>query len=52
MAKGITVKEKVDRIRKPEKCSVKRAVIKVAIINQDEKKVVKGKVEVGFLKDE
>ena len=32
--------------------SVKRAVIKVAIINQDEKKVVKGKVEVGFLKDE
>ena len=30
--------------------SVKRAVIKVEIINQDEKKVVKGKVEVGFLK--
>ena len=30
--------------------SVKRAVIKVTIQNQDEKKVVKGKVEVGFLK--
>ena len=30
--------------------SVKRAVIKVAIQNQDEKKVVKGKVEVGFLR--
>ena len=30
--------------------SVKRAVIKVYIQNQDEKKVVKGKVEVGFLK--
>ena len=29
--------------------SVKRAVIKVFIQNQDEKKVVKGKVEVGFL---
>ena len=29
--------------------SVKRAVIKVVIINQNEKKVVKGKVEVGFL---
>ena len=29
--------------------SVQRAVIKVAIQNQDEKKVVKGKVEVGFL---
>ena len=30
--------------------SVKRAVIKVTIQNQDEKKVVKGKAEVGFLK--
>ena len=30
--------------------SVKRAVIKVMIQNQDEKKVVKGKAEVGFLK--
>lgn len=29
--------------------SVKRAAIKVEIMNQDEKKVVKGKVEVGFL---
>ena len=29
--------------------SVKRAVIKVFIQNHDEKKVVKGKVEVGFL---
>ncbi len=29
--------------------SVRRASIKVEIINQDEKKVVKGKVEVGFL---
>ncbi len=29
--------------------SVKRAVIKVFIQNQDEKKVVKGKAEVGFL---
>ena len=32
--------------------SVKRAVIKVEIQNQDEKKVVKGKVEVGFLRYE
>ncbi|MBQ6334436.1 MAG: hypothetical protein IJI46_05160 [Erysipelotrichaceae bacterium] len=30
--------------------SVQRAVIKVFIQNQDEKKVVKGKVEVGFLR--
>ena len=30
--------------------SVKRCSIKVEIQNQDEKKVVKGKVEVGFLK--
>ena len=29
--------------------SVQRAVIKVIIANQDEKKVVKGKAEVGFL---
>ena len=29
--------------------SVKRATIKVTIMNQDEVKVVKGKVEVGFL---
>ena len=29
--------------------SVKRAEIKVVIINQDEQKAVKGKVEVGFL---
>ena len=32
--------------------SVQRAEIKVEIMNQDEKKVVKGKAEVGFLKDE
>ncbi len=32
--------------------SVQRAVIKIEIINQDEKKVVKGKAEIGFLKDE
>ncbi len=32
--------------------SVQRAEIKIEIINQDEKKVVKGKAEVGFLKDE
>ena len=32
--------------------SVQRAVIKVYVQNQDEKKVVKGKVEVGFLKSE
>lgn len=30
--------------------SVQRAVIKVTIQNQDEKKVVKGKAEVGFLR--
>lgn len=30
--------------------SVKRLTVKVEVINQDEKKVVKGKVEVGFLK--
>ena len=32
--------------------SVQRAVLKVFIQNQDEKKVLKGKVEVGFLKTE
>ena len=32
--------------------SVQRLTLKVEIINQDEKKVVKGKVEIGFLKDE
>ena len=31
--------------------SVQRCTIKVEIQNQDEKKVVKGKVEVGFLKE-
>ena len=31
--------------------SVKRLTVKIEVINQDEKKVVKGKVEVGFLKD-
>ena len=30
--------------------SVQRMTLKVEIINQDEKKVVKGKVEIGFLK--
>ncbi len=30
--------------------SVRRVSVKVEIINQDEKKVVKGKVEIGFLK--
>ncbi len=44
----LIVKGVVDELHE----SVKRAVIKVVIINQDEKKVVKGKVEVGFLKDE
>lgn len=44
----LIVKGTVDELHE----SVKRAVIKVVIINQDEKKVVKGKVEVGFLKDE
>ena len=31
--------------------SVQRLVLKVEIMNQDEKKVVKGKVEIGFLKN-
>ncbi len=42
----LIVKGVVDELHE----SVKRAVIKVVIINQDEKKVVKGKVEVGFLR--
>lgn len=44
----LIVKGVVDELHE----SVKRAVIKVIIQNQDEKKVVKGKVEVGFLKSE
>ena len=44
----LIVKGVVDELHK----SVKRAEIKVFIINQDEKKVVKGKVEVGFLNDD
>ncbi len=42
----LIVKGVVDELHE----SVQRAVIKVSIQNQDEKKVVKGKVEVGFLK--
>lgn len=42
----LIVKGVVDELHE----SVKRAAIKVTIQNQDEKKVVKGKVEVGFLK--
>ena len=42
----LIVKGVVDELHE----SVKRAVIKVTIQNQDEKKVVKGKAEVGFLK--
>ena len=42
----LIVKGVVDELHE----SVKRAVIKVVIINQDEKKAVKGKVEVGFLR--
>ncbi len=41
----LIVKGVVDELHE----SVQRAVIKVSIQNQDEKKVVKGKVEVGFL---
>ena len=41
----LIVKGIVDELHK----SVKRATVKVEIINQDEKKVVKGKVEIGFL---
>ena len=42
----LIVKGVVDELHE----SVKRAAIKVTIQNQDEKKVVKGKAEVGFLK--
>ena len=42
----LIVKGVVDELHE----SVKRAVIKVTIQNQDEKKVVKGKAEIGFLK--
>ncbi len=42
----LIVKGVVDELHE----SVQRAVIKVSIQNQDEKKVVKGKVEVGFLR--
>lgn len=41
----LIVKGIVDELHK----SVKRATVKVEIINQDEKKVVKGRVEIGFL---
>nr|MBQ4455693.1 MaoC family dehydratase [Clostridia bacterium] len=41
----LIVKGVVDELHE----SVRRAVIKVTIQNQDEKKVVKGKAEVGFL---
>lgn len=44
----LIVKGVVDELHE----SVQRAVIKVFVQNQDEKKVVKGKVEVGFLKSE
>ncbi len=43
----LIVKGVVDELH----ASVKRAVIKVFVQNQDEKKVVKGKIEVGFLND-
>ena len=42
----LIVKGVVDELHE----SVQRAVIKVSIQNQDEKKVVKGKAEVGFLR--
>lgn len=42
----LIVKGTVDELHE----SVKRMTVKVEIINQDEKKVVKGKVEIGFLK--
>ena len=42
----LIVKGVVDELHE----SVQRAVIKVSIENQDEKKVVKGKAEVGFLR--
>lgn len=44
----LIVKGTVDELHE----SVQRAVINFFIQNQDEKKVVKGKVEVGFLKSE
>ena len=43
----LIVKGVVDELHE----SVKRMTVKVEIINQDEKKVVKGKVEVGFLNE-
>ena len=42
----LIVKGTVDELHE----SVKRMTVKVEIINQDEKKVIKGKVEIGFLK--
>lgn len=42
----LIVKGTVDELHE----SVKRMTVKAEIINQDEKKVVKGKVEIGFLK--
>lgn len=42
----LIIKGTVDELHE----SVKRLTVKVEVINQDEKKVVKGKVEVGFLK--
>lgn len=42
----LVVKGRVDELHE----SVQRMTLKVEIINQDEKKVVKGKVEIGFLK--
>ena len=43
----LIVKGTVDELHE----SVRRMTLKVEILNQDEKKVVKGKVEIGFLKD-
>lgn len=42
----LIIKGTVDELHE----SVKRLTVKVEVINQDEKKMVKGKVEVGFLK--
>ena len=44
----LIVKGTVDELHE----SVKRTTVKVEIINQDEKKVVKGKVELGFLNNQ
>lgn len=44
----LVVKGRVDELHE----SVQRMTLKVEIINQDEKKVVKGKVEIGFLKQD